>query len=151
MVVHLILLCPQVANIVGRAELLSAVLFLLSLLSYHRCLNQTQQVSNSNLSKFRGGPLSSDVGAPDNNNYSLLWLLCTVFLGVVSMLCKEQGVTVLGVCIAYDLFVVSGKDMWEFFAILKQAVTLLMNRKDAPKKRSVHVTCFQTLSTAPLF
>ena len=38
------------------------------------------------------------------------------------MLCKEQGITVLGVCIAYDLFVAGGKDLWEFCATLSRAV-----------------------------
>ena len=56
------------------------------------------------------------------------------------MLCKEQGITVLGVCVAYDLFVACGKDLWEFFVILKQAVEAVMDmgwsREDVSKKRS---------------
>ena len=54
------------------------------------------------------------------------------------MLCKEQGITVLGVCVAYDLFVACGKDIWEFFVILKQAaVDMGWSRENASKKRSV--------------
>ena len=50
------------------------------------------------------------------------------------MLCKEQGITVLGVCLAYDLFIACGRDLWEFFAILKQAVTVL-TKENASKNR----------------
>ena len=64
----------------------------------------------------------------------MLWLVSSVFLGAVSMLCKEQGITVLGVCLAYDLFIACGRDLWEFFAILKQAVTVL-TKENASKNR----------------
>ena len=68
--------------------------------------------------------------------YSILWLVFSVVLAAVSMLCKEQGITVLAVCLAYDLFVASGKDFMEFFVILKRAMAVLLTKKnDDSKKR----------------
>lgn len=69
--------------------------------------------------------------------YSLPWLICSVLLGAVSMLYKEQGITVLGVCVCYDLFVASSVDVWGFCATLKLAAKMLMTTadNDAPKKR----------------
>ena len=53
------------------------------------------------------------------------------------MLYKEQGITVLGVCVCYDLFVASSVDVWGFCATLKLAAKMLMTTadNDAPKKR----------------
>ena len=60
----------------GRAELLSCLFFLLSFLSYSHAL----QSHSSNR-----------------------FILLSIILAFVSMLSKEQGVTVLGVCAAYDV------------------------------------------------
>lgn len=57
-----------VAGVVGRAELLSAIFFLSSLLTYHQ-----------------------------------RWYILSAFLAIVSTLSKEQGVTVIGVIIVYEL------------------------------------------------
>ena len=57
-----------VAGVVGRAELLSAVFFLSSLLTYHQ-----------------------------------RWYVVSALLAIVSTLSKEQGVTVIGVIIVYEL------------------------------------------------
>lgn len=132
-------LCPQVANIVGRTELLSAVFFLLSLISYHHCLNfnfnqgqgaDTKHSSNN----YNYNRRQSEVTPP--TRYSALCLVCSVFLAAVSMLCKEQGITVLAVCVAYDLFVASGKNLSQFSAALKEAVVVvLVTKENASKKR----------------
>ena len=132
----------QVANIVGRTELLSGVFFLLSLLSYQCCLSH--KPNKKETSKYsHQEPLNSEQlqhTAP--TQFSWLWLTCSVLLAAVSMLCKEQGITVLGVCLAYDLFVACGKDLWEFFVVLKQAVVDMWSREDASKKRSAHYQFF---------
>ncbi len=74
----------QVSNIVGRTELLSAVFFLLSFLVYSRSVCH---------------------GRSTSQQHSWLGLCLSVCLTVFSMLCKEQGVTVLGVVWVYDLVV----------------------------------------------
>lgn len=70
----------QVASVVGRAELLSAIFYFLAFLTYVK--------------------ISSDIMSVKD------WLIltCTVFLATCSMLSKEPGITVLGVCITYDIF-----------------------------------------------
>ncbi|XP_064394194.1 protein O-mannosyl-transferase Tmtc2-like isoform X2 [Halichondria panicea] len=77
-----------VSNIVGRTELLCALFFLLSFLLYDRSLPQRRP-----------------------STHSWLRLCLSICLAVSSMLCKEQGVTVLGVCLVYDLFVVCQLDL----------------------------------------
>jgi hypothetical protein len=145
-IVHLCFIClTQVANIVGRTELLSGVFFLLSLLSYQCCLDHKHNNSKKETSKYsHQEPLNSEQlqHIIPLTHFSWLWLMCSILLAAVSMLCKEQGITVLGVCLAYDLFVACGKDIWGFFVILKQAAAAVdvrsTNREDASsKKRSV--------------
>ena len=77
-----------VASIVGRAELLSALFTLLSLLSFqHSCARASGRV---------GG---------------FVLLLLAAALGVLAMLCKEQGITALPLCSACDLLFVCGMDV----------------------------------------
>lgn len=71
-----------VAGIVGRADVLCGAFFLLTLLSYKRYCVERQS--------GRSG--------------RYLWLLLTVLLMAASTLSKEIGITVLGVCVLYDVF-----------------------------------------------
>ncbi|CAL1294996.1 unnamed protein product [Larinioides sclopetarius] len=70
-----------VTGVVGRAELLSSIFFLLALQTYIRSTRQK-------------GP----------NDYKAL-LRCLLFAGL-AMLSKEQGITVVAVCVTYDIFLV---------------------------------------------
>ncbi|XP_066490425.1 protein O-mannosyl-transferase TMTC3 [Tiliqua scincoides] len=72
-----------VTGVVGRAELLSSIFFLVAFLSYTR-------------SK---GPENTIVWTP---------IGLTVFLVAVATLCKEQGITVVGICCVYEVFVAQG-------------------------------------------
>ncbi|XP_071085365.1 protein O-mannosyl-transferase TMTC4-like [Haliotis cracherodii] len=79
----------SVAGVVGRADLLCALTFLLSFLLYARaCLPRSSQVS------YR----------PES--FSLMSLLASMCLCVVSTFCKEQGITVIGICSVFDVIVV---------------------------------------------
>ncbi|XP_072915104.1 protein O-mannosyl-transferase TMTC1 isoform X1 [Hemitrygon akajei] len=80
-----------VTGIVGRADVLACVLFLLAFLSYLRSVN-----CNYIGEKFP--PTSSPV-----------YLLLSLFLGTCAMLVKETGITVFGVCLIYDLLVLCSK------------------------------------------
>ncbi|CAB3380082.1 Hypothetical predicted protein [Cloeon dipterum] len=75
--------CEAVAGIVGRADLLCALFFFLAFLSYCKSVD-------SSLHSYR---IFS----------SVIWLDLTMIFTMVSMLCKEQGITVLGLCSVYDL------------------------------------------------
>ncbi|XP_063303821.1 protein O-mannosyl-transferase TMTC1 [Pelobates fuscus] len=74
-----------VAGIVGRADVMSCLLFLLAFLSYTRSV-ELDPVQNS---------------FPSTSSPFFL-ILCLV-LGTCAMLVKETGVTVFGVCLIYDL------------------------------------------------
>uniref|UniRef100_A0A8C0PHP0 dolichyl-phosphate-mannose--protein mannosyltransferase n=1 Tax=Canis lupus familiaris TaxID=9615 RepID=A0A8C0PHP0_CANLF len=81
----------QVAGIVGRADVLACLLFLLAFLSYNRSVDQHH------------------VGECFPPTASPFFLLLSLFLGTCAMLVKETGVTVFGVCLVYDLFSLSHK------------------------------------------
>ncbi|KAE8625877.1 hypothetical protein XENTR_v10006425 [Xenopus tropicalis] len=72
-----------VAGIVGRADLLCALCVVLSFLGYCRAL-------------------------PGNNttHSSVFWVMFSILLAAVAMLCKEQGITVLGLNAVFDVFVI---------------------------------------------
>ncbi|XP_010627274.1 protein O-mannosyl-transferase TMTC1 isoform X2 [Fukomys damarensis] len=75
-----------VAGIVGRADVLACLLFLLAFLSYNRSLDQCGAA----------GELPPSASA--------FFLLLSLVLGTCAMLVKETGVTVFGVCLVYDFF-----------------------------------------------
>ncbi|XP_073644982.1 protein O-mannosyl-transferase TMTC1 isoform X2 [Tursiops truncatus] len=78
-----------VAGIVGRADVLACLLFLLAFLSYSRSVDQC-----------RVGECFPPTASP-------FFLLLSLCLGTCAMLVKETGVTVFGVCLVYDLFSLS--------------------------------------------
>ncbi|EDO43484.1 predicted protein [Nematostella vectensis] len=80
----------SVAGVVGRADLLCALFFFLSFLCYVKCCSASADE-----------PIQS----------SLNYLLLSVVLCAVAMLCKEQGITALGICCAYDLIIVCKVDI----------------------------------------
>nr|XP_019591600.1 PREDICTED: transmembrane and TPR repeat-containing protein 1 [Rhinolophus sinicus] len=80
-----------VAGIVGRADVLACLLFLLAFLSYNRSVDQCC------------------VGECFPRTASPFFLLLSLFLGTCAMLVKETGVTVFGVCLVYDFFSLSHK------------------------------------------
>ncbi|XP_054845092.1 protein O-mannosyl-transferase TMTC1 [Eublepharis macularius] len=78
-----------VTGIVGRADVLASLLFLLAFLSYNRSVDQLY------------------VGEHFPPTASLFFLLLSLFLGTCAMLVKETGITVFGVCLVYDGFLLS--------------------------------------------
>ncbi|ELK25732.1 Transmembrane and TPR repeat-containing protein 1 [Myotis davidii] len=89
--VQLIVALQMVAGIVGRADVLACLLFLLAFLSYNRSVDQCC------------------VGECFPSTASPFFLLLGLFLGTCAMLVKETGITVFGVCLVYDLFSLSHK------------------------------------------
>ena len=77
-------------GIVGRADIGACLFFIASLLAYIRSQMQISPFGWSNIRWH--------------------WLLCSLVFSVASMLSKEQGITVLGVCAVYEiLFLISNK------------------------------------------
>ncbi|XP_056321437.1 protein O-mannosyl-transferase TMTC4 isoform X1 [Danio aesculapii] len=92
----------SVAGIVGRADLLCALFFQLSFLVYCKAFQ---------------------VGG--DKKFSVLWIFGSILLCAVAMLCKEQGITALGVNAAYDILMVCNLNIYEL------AHRLLSRRKSA--------------------
>ncbi|RXM37241.1 Transmembrane and TPR repeat-containing protein 4 [Acipenser ruthenus] len=74
----------SVAGIVGRADLLSALFFQLSLISYCKAF----------------------YGSNKEDKFSIPWILLSILWCAVAMLCKEQGITVLGVNASIDILMI---------------------------------------------
>ncbi|KAM6153844.1 protein O-mannosyl-transferase TMTC1 isoform 3-T3 [Erethizon dorsatum] len=91
-----------VAGIVGRADVLACLLFLLAFLSYNRSLD----------GHGAGGRLPPAA--------SPFFLLLSLLLGTCAMLVKETGVTVFGVCLVYDFFSLSHKQDKSSNGVLQQ-------------------------------
>ncbi|XP_047494234.1 protein O-mannosyl-transferase TMTC4-like [Penaeus chinensis] len=79
-----------VSGIVGRADLLCALFVFVSLLSYVRAV------------KEMSGAMSY------RSRHTVLYLLMTAASTATAMLCKEVGITALGVCSAYDVLLAHG-------------------------------------------
>ncbi|KAE8745748.1 hypothetical protein FOCC_FOCC007544 [Frankliniella occidentalis] len=70
-----------VAGVVGRADLLCAFFSFLSFLSYSKATKE--------------GTLSIKL--------SIKYLICSIFFCFLALFSKEQGITILGICLAYDV------------------------------------------------
>nr|XP_020479545.1 transmembrane and TPR repeat-containing protein 1 isoform X3 [Monopterus albus] len=82
-----------VSGIVGRADVLACLLFLLTFLSYIRSVAVC--VCKDSLP----------------STVSVWSLLISLFLGTCAMLVKETGITVFGVCVLYDALVLCRKPL----------------------------------------
>ncbi|XP_061580646.1 protein O-mannosyl-transferase TMTC4 [Cololabis saira] len=80
----------SVAGVVGRADLLCALFFQLSFLTYCRAFNK---------------------GGDQDGSFSVSWVLLSLALTAAAMLCKEQGITVLGVNAAFDVLLIRNVDV----------------------------------------
>ncbi|KAI1883358.1 hypothetical protein AGOR_G00230600 [Albula goreensis] len=83
-----------VSGIVGRADILACLLFLLAFLSYIRSVG--------------GGSCVEEGAPPTLSGWSLL---LSLLLGACAMLVKETGITVFGVCVLYDGLVLCHKPL----------------------------------------
>ncbi|XP_046569600.1 protein O-mannosyl-transferase TMTC4-like [Haliotis rubra] len=108
----------SVAGIVGRADLLCALTFLLSFLLYARaCLPTSCLVSYRSQVLLPG--VSSCLVSYRPDSFSLVSILASMCLCVVSTFCKEQGITVIGICSAFDIIVVCEVDPFHWLGLNK--------------------------------
>uniref|UniRef100_A0AAQ5YQD6 dolichyl-phosphate-mannose--protein mannosyltransferase n=1 Tax=Amphiprion ocellaris TaxID=80972 RepID=A0AAQ5YQD6_AMPOC len=91
----------KVAGIVGRADLLCALFFQLSFLTYCKAFNK-------------------------DDRFSVQWVVVSLLLCAAAMLCKEQGITVLGVNAAFDVLLICNVNVYE----LSQRLLLRKNPLD---------------------
>ena len=59
-----------------------------------------------------------------------VWFLLSLIFSVLSLLSKEQGITVLSVCVAYEVFIVMNSDLLDCLKVITHFVGVL--RRDAP-------------------
>lgn len=100
-----------VTGLVGRADVGCCLFYLLSLLYYIDYCNQISyhQINSSSSSRYikyngKNSNLSRRYSQPNYHGSSWPLFLCLVFT-VCAMLMKEQGITVLGVCLIYDIMI----------------------------------------------
>ncbi|XP_046569545.1 protein O-mannosyl-transferase TMTC4-like [Haliotis rubra] len=114
----------SVAGVVGRADLLCALTFLLSFLLYARaCLSSSCLVSYCSESFSLVSILASMClcfVSYRPESFSLVSILASMCLCVVSTFCKEQGITVIGVCSVFDVIVVCRVDPFRWLGLKKQ-------------------------------
>ncbi|XP_055081629.1 protein O-mannosyl-transferase TMTC1 isoform X2 [Periophthalmus magnuspinnatus] len=111
-----------VSGIVGRADVLAALLFLLSFLCYVRSVDPSLSLSS---------PPSLCLSSP-------LSLVLSLLLGTCAMLVKETGVTVFGVCLVYDALILCRKPL---LSLLSGSGVRLFLRESSPLlKRATVVT-----------
>lgn len=105
-----------VASVVGRADVLSCVFFMLSFLCYGRHVRaraahphqQHQPQPHQNPAGCRrprsaaGGKTGADRPG-DRANAATAYLVCCVLFALLSMLAKENGISVMAACIGYEL------------------------------------------------
>ncbi|XP_019638100.1 PREDICTED: transmembrane and TPR repeat-containing protein 3-like [Branchiostoma belcheri] len=113
-----------VTGVVGRAELLSSLFFLAAFRCYTCCCRSTKPAGWS-------------------------YVMYTVLLTSAATLCKEQGITVIGVCCVYDVFIAQRKTIQD---LLFTAYSLLSGKSGLPPwlKSSIARTLLLVLSTACL-
>ncbi|KAF7656930.1 hypothetical protein LDENG_00034290 [Lucifuga dentata] len=82
----------SVAGVVGRADLLCALFFQLSFLTYCKAFHR---------------------GSSRHESFSVQWVVVSLLLCAAAMLCKEQGITVLGVNAAFDVLLICNVNVYE--------------------------------------
>ncbi|XP_053108467.1 protein O-mannosyl-transferase TMTC1 isoform X2 [Hemicordylus capensis] len=110
-----------VTGIVGRADVLACLLFLLAFLSYNRSVDQLY------------------VGEHFPPTASLSFLLLSLFLGTCAMLVKETGITVFGVCLVYDGFLLS-QNRLQFYLTTSNKQKFLYTTKPFLKRAALVLT-----------
>ena len=100
-----------VTGVVGRADVGACLFFVLSLLTYIKYV-QIRDTSHDT---------SHDPGGSSSQRF--MYFLLTSIFTTASMLTKEQGVTVLAVCAAYDLFVHNKMKINQILQFFKEVST----------------------------
>eukprot|EP00049_Salpingoeca_infusionum_P026766 m.27817 g.27817 ORF g.27817 m.27817 type:complete len:648 (+) comp8977_c0_seq2:32-1975(+) len=101
-----------VSGLVGRAELLSAIFFILSFLTYQKAIPESP--SQPSQMRFVG---------------------IAVLLAAIATLCKEQGVTVVIACAVGDLFSTTNATIFDVVSFLQGLVNGSRSRRAGARKQ----------------
>lgn len=128
----------SVAGIVGRADLLCALLFILSFLCYVRsCCQDTVSRTHATLHR------------PET--FSMAWFCLSVVFCGLSVLCKEQGITVIGICSAYDIIVICQVDVLRLLRLKKSTENQNQEASPSVTKQNTSGDWFKSLCVRHLF
>lgn len=128
----------SVAGIVGRADLLCALLFILSFLCYVRsCCQDTVSRTHATLHR------------PET--FSMTWFCLSVVFCGLSVLCKEQGITVIGICSAYDIIVICQVDVLRLLRLKKSTENQNQEASPSVTKQNASGDWFKSLCVRHLF
>lgn len=126
-----------VTGVVGRAELLSSLFFLGAFLAYSRAVSSSINAAKKSL-KHKTQWFQLFI------NFSLCLL--------ASMLCKEQGITIAGICVAYELFVVQNihpLQLWHtLLNLFEERPTSSNHSTPSPTNKAAISKLLQTSSTS---
>ncbi|XP_006818380.1 protein O-mannosyl-transferase TMTC3-like [Saccoglossus kowalevskii] len=86
-----------VTGVVGRAELLSSIFLLLAFLNFAKSTGRNKPIGWASM-------------------------FVTMVLVVIATLCKEQGITVIGICCVYEVFIAQQMTVFEILRLLKSLV-----------------------------
>lgn len=94
-----------VASVVGRADVLSCVFFLLSFLCYgwHVRARDSHRHHGQQLHSFGGRRPQPCCSKNIDGRPAAAYLVFCVLFALLSMLSKENGISVMAVCIGYEL------------------------------------------------
>lgn len=115
----------SVSGVVGRADLLCAVLLILSLLLYVRACAVDLKHKNDKLIIFCPA------------TFSIPYLVASMGLCFMSVFAKEQGITVIGICSAYDIIVVGCVDLLKLIGLRSQPSRRSKHENDTNKEESI--------------
>ncbi len=90
---------------------MAGLFFLLSLLSYQKLVSIKPSLQH----QHQQHPSRPTAKKPYPSS-CILGLIVSIAFSVPALLSKEQGVTVLGVIIAYDIFIISGKNLQDIYS-----------------------------------
>ncbi|XP_069103481.1 protein O-mannosyl-transferase TMTC4-like isoform X1 [Argopecten irradians] len=116
----------SVAGVVGRADLLCALLFILSFKFYVKACCSQAAAENGDSVLYR--PTS----------FSLPTMLCSLALCGMSVLCKETGITVIGICSAFDIIMICRVDLLAAVGLKKVPKTLDNGHSNGSNSASGH-------------
>ena len=132
-----------VAGVVGQADILACLFFLLAFLCYMRYCKYRDKPGGALLSpnQLRSSHVSNSKHSlsPNTKSHkhfvqldnSIRWryLAATAVLTAMSMLSKEQGITVLAICVTYDIFLHSRLSVMQLLSIFKVKFIFHMCRR----------------------
>ncbi|XP_066585069.1 protein O-mannosyl-transferase TMTC4 isoform X2 [Prorops nasuta] len=116
-----------VSGIVGRAELLSAIFIWLSILFYNCAILSTKIIIKCST------------------------IFITIVCTAIAMLCKETGITAIGICLLYDLFIVNKIYLKNIINTVRNIPTHRGTRNFIKLKYNFLIRAFICLSTTVIF